>query len=70
MELNQLVAEKSSSGDLYINLAENYFSGHEWGLALQALKRGLEKGRLSDPDLALRLQQQIGHSLGLKTIGS
>jgi len=44
------MAEKSSSGDLYVCLAENYLVGHEWGQALYALQRRVKKEGGADPD--------------------
>lgn len=62
--LKQL-AEQSTSGDLYVRLAEMYLCEHEYGLAFGAVNRGLEKGHLSDTHAAQQLYVRIGDFLGV-----
>lgn len=44
MQMLNLLSKKASSGDLYINLAQNYLQKHEWGLARMSVERALAKG--------------------------
>lgn len=55
----ELLSKKTSSGDLYINMARDYLSKHEWGLAKMSVERGLDKGALSEPNHARELLQEI-----------
>ena len=48
----ELLAEKSATGDLFINLAKLPLDDHEWGKARMAIQEGLAKGRLSDQEHA------------------
>jgi uncharacterized protein HemY len=43
------LANRSSKGDLYINLAKQCLENHQWGMAVQYLKRGISKGYDGDP---------------------
>ena len=54
-----LLANKTVSGDLYITLAEQLLFKDEWGLAMLALERGLNKGKLTFPEKAYRLRHEI-----------
>jgi hypothetical protein len=45
-----------------------YLGRHEWGLALKAVESGIDKGRLSDPDHAVRLREEIVIILGLDSL--
>ena len=67
-EIVETLAERSLTGDLFVDLAEMYLGKHEWGLAFRAVERGIGKGRLSDPDHAARLREEIGMILGLGSI--
>ena len=60
-----LLAQKSTSGDLSINLAQRQMASNEWGLALKNLNDGLEKGGLSDPEQAQRLFTDLCQRLGI-----
>lgn len=61
-----LLSSKSSSGDLCINLARQLLQRNEWGLAMRAVERGFAKGRLSEPDEAVALLQDICQRLGIE----
>ena len=60
-----LLARKSSNGDVSVHLAQSLLASHEWGLALRALNEGMKKGQLSDPDHAQRLLNDIRQRLGI-----
>jgi hypothetical protein len=60
-----LLSSKSRSGDLCINLARQLLQRNEWGLAMRAIERGFAKGRLSEPDEAAALLQDICQRLGI-----
>ncbi len=60
-----ILAKKSQRGDLCVNLARQHLLNHEWGLARMALEDALARGRLSEPELARTLQQEIYERLGL-----
>ena len=60
-----LLSRKSSSGDLCINQAMQYLDQHEWGLAKMAVKRGMAKGHLTEPDRAQALLEDICGRLGI-----
>ena len=55
----ELLARKSASGDLFINLAKHHLQEHEWGLARMAILEGLSRGKLSDLDQALAMLEDI-----------
>ena len=61
----ELLSSKATSGDLYINMAQDYLEQHEWGLAQQSLARGLAKGSLSKPDHAEELLHNIRKCLAI-----
>jgi len=61
-----LLCRKSSSGDLEVNLARRHLATHEWGRARMALERGLAKGRLSEPERARILLQEVCDRLGVR----
>jgi hypothetical protein len=64
-----LLSGKSSSGDLYVNLAVRHLEGHEWGQAKMAIEKGLSKGRLTEPDKAVRLLQDVCYRMGVSFDG-
>ena len=53
-------ADLSQSGDLYVRLSEVQMQREDWEAASEALRRGLEKGRLKDPGNA-QLMLGIAH---------
>ncbi len=61
----QLLARKSKTGDVSIQLARQLLERNEWGLALKALEEAFRKGGLSDPYQARRLLQDVSQRLGL-----
>jgi hypothetical protein len=61
----ELLAKKSSGGDLSVNLARQHLLNHEWGLARMAVEDALARGRLSEPNQARLLQAEIYYRLGL-----
>lgn len=65
----QLLSKKTASGDLYISLARQHLKNHEWGLAKVAIEEGMAKGRLSDPDKACKLLQDICKRMGIISAG-
>lgn len=60
-----LLSRKSSCGDLDVNLARHHLASNEWGRARMALERGLAKGRLSEPERAHTLLQEVCDRLGV-----
>lgn len=60
-----ILSKKSASGDLCISRAMQYLDQHEWGLAKMAVKEGLEKGCLTEPDRAQALLEDICRRLGV-----
>ena len=58
-----LVARKSSAGEVYINKARRHLVRHEWGLAMMALERGLDKGGLADRRESERLLEDVRRRL-------
>ena len=65
-----LLCRKSSCADLDVNLARQYLARHEWGRARMALEKGLAKGRLSEPEQARILLQEVCDRLGVKGASS
>ncbi len=61
-----LLSSKSNSGDISINLARQLLQRNEWGLAMRAVERGFAKGRLSEPEEAVALLQDICQRLGIE----
>ena len=61
-----LLCRKSSCADLQVNLARQYLASHEWGRARMALEKGLAQGRLSEPEQARILLQEVCDRLGVK----
>lgn len=61
-----LLCRKSSSGDLDVNLAKRHLASHEWGRSRTTLERALTKGRLSEPEQALILLQEVRDRLGVR----
>jgi Tfp pilus assembly protein PilF len=61
-----LLAKKTASGNLHINLALQYLRKHEWGLARKALEEGMSKGQLAEPEQADKLFREIHERLFLK----
>ena len=61
----ELLAKKSSRGDLFVNLARQHLLNHEWGLARMAVEDALARGQLSDFELVRSLQAEIDDRLGL-----
>ncbi len=61
-----LLCRKSSSGDLDVNLARHHLASHEWGRARMTLERALAKGRLSEPEQARILLQEVRDRLGVR----
>ena len=61
-----LLCRKSSSGDLDVNLARRHLASHEWGWARMTLERALAKGRLSEPEQARILLQEVRDRLGVR----
>ena len=61
----ELLAKKSSRGDLCVNLARQHLLNHEWGLARMAVEDALARGQLSDFELVRSLQAEIYDRLGL-----
>ena len=64
-----LLAKKSTTGEVSVNLAEHYLANHEWGLAKQAIEEALSKGNILDADYALRLLGDVCHRMGV-SVGS
>lgn len=62
-----LLAEKSSNGDLYIVQATLYMANHEWGLARIAIEKGIAKGDLSNPERAYTLMQVVCSILDIRS---
>ncbi|MDA9091648.1 hypothetical protein OAE19_02245 [Porticoccaceae bacterium] len=62
-----MLSKKSSSGDLYIDLAMRHLENHEWGLARMAIHNGIAKGRLSEPDQACAILQDVYDRLGIRS---
>ena len=60
-----LLCRKSACGDLKVNLARHYLACHEWGRARLTLEKGLAKGRLSEPEQARMLSQEVWDHLGV-----
>ena len=60
----ELAARKSFHGDLFLNLAEQYLSQNEWGLARIALEEGIRKGSFTGPNRAEQLREEISRRLG------
>ena len=56
------VADLSLSGDLYVRLGEVQMQREDWDAAAEALRRGLEKGRLGDPGNAQLLMGIASYS--------
>lgn len=61
-----LLCRKSSNGDLDVNLARRHLASHEWGRARMTLERALAKGRLSEPEQARILLQEVRDRLGVR----
>ena len=61
-----LLCRKSTCGDLEVNLARHHLACHEWSRARLALERGLAKGRLSEPEQAQMLLQEVWDRLGVR----
>lgn len=61
-----LLCRRSTCGDLEVNLARYHLACHEWGRARLALERGLAKGRLSEPEQARMLLQEVWDRLGVR----
>jgi tetratricopeptide (TPR) repeat protein len=55
-------ADLSDTGDLYVRLGEVQVQREDWGGAEDALRRGLEKGRLKDPGNAQLLMGIASYS--------
>lgn len=64
-DILEKLAIQSSSGDLYVRMAEIYLSEKEYGQAFGAINRGLDKGNLSEPNTAHELYTEIGKLLGI-----
>ncbi|KAA1193974.1 hypothetical protein F0M18_00570 [Pseudohalioglobus sediminis] len=60
-----ILCRKTSRGDLHISQAERYLARGEWGRARMAVEEGFAKGRLSEPERARRLLQDICARLGV-----
>lgn len=58
-----LVARKSSGGEVYINKARQHLTRHEWGLAMMALQQGLDKGGLQDRCEGERMLEDVRRRL-------
>ncbi len=58
-----LVARKSLGGEVYINKARQHLVRHEWGLAMKALERGLDKGGLEDRREGERMLEEVRRRL-------
>jgi hypothetical protein len=54
-----LLSKKASSGDLYVNMAQDHLQKHEWGMAKISVERALAKGALSEPGRARDLLREI-----------
>ena len=65
-----LLAKKSTSGEMSVNLAEHYLANHEWGLAKQAIEEALSKSGLLDMDHALRLLGDVCLCMGVSVDSS
>ena len=63
-----LLSKKTACGDIYINLAKRHLGNHEWGQARMAIEKGLAKGRLSGPDQACAVLQEICERLGIRSV--
>jgi len=61
-----LVARKSSTGEVYLNIARAYLRKHEWGMARMAIEDALSKGHLRDPAKAHRLSREISRRLSTR----
>ena len=62
----EILSRRSRSGDLCINLARRYLMANEWGMARLAVQEGLARGRLSEPDQASALMEEICRRLGIQ----
>lgn len=60
-----LLAKKSTQGELSLNLAKQRLQSHEWGLAKQEVENALAKGGLLDADVALALHREVCSRLGM-----
>jgi len=63
-----LLSRKAYSGDLYINMAMGYLENDEWGQAMMAVEKALAKGRLSEPERADALLQDLRARLDLGSV--
>jgi len=64
----ELLAKKSSSGDLFISLAQRHLANHDWGMARKCIEDGIAQGHLSNRDQALTLLEDITHRLGYRQV--
>jgi hypothetical protein len=64
-----LLANKTQSGELFVNLAIVHFRNHEWGQAKMAVDQALHKGGLSDHRRVLALLEEINDRLFGSGIG-
>lgn len=60
-----LLAKKTATGDLYIDMAVRHLAAHEWGQAKLAIERAIAKGQLSDPHKAQNLLRNVCTKLGV-----
>lgn len=58
-----LIAKKSSCGEIFINKARQHLARHEWGLARISIEQGLSKGGLDDWGEGQRLLDEISRCL-------
>ena len=62
----EAIARKSTTGEIFINLARTHLRRNEWGRARIALEEGLSKGCLNNLDEAKEMQKDIYIRLGVK----
>lgn len=61
----ELIAQKSESSEVSVNLARQYLNRHEWGQARLLLQEALEKARPGDLILIHSMLEDISDRLGI-----
>ena len=60
----ELVAQKSRTGEVAVNVAAQCLGRHEWGQARFWLEAAIKKGFLSEPEQARVMLKEVHSRLG------
>lgn len=59
------LCDRAEHGNMEVHMGKYYLDNHEWGIAIQLFKKGLEKGNVNDRDEVHRLIEKACLKAGI-----